>query len=594
MRWIKIIVTILYLLAPVEQAMAQATDALAYETIEPSRIKVGESATLRVTSFGRLKDVALPTVPGLSFEAIGRSQGFDFVNGSAISATFVLIRVTPQFAGVFSIPGLTPTSPSIGLEVVSGNAPNPYAWRSQTPVPAPAPSASLPKGVQLQAGGAAFAHLAIPTRAIYVGEDVPIEIELGLRPGIVTSVNGLPTLNGSDFTLNNLSKQPERRERIIEGSTFVLLSWHSALAAVKPGSFSLSVQTPLSVKISSLSAADRAVVSRMAWPFSQSAYNSIVPKDMTIGTSPSRLTVLPLPTQGKPENFSGAVGDFRVSSDISPASAAAGEPLTLRLHITGAGNFDRVDSSMIDHLDHWKTYPPKSSFTPTDAVGFQGEKVFEQPLIAAQSGEQSIPGLEFSYFNPNTQRYERAQTSPIKVTIAASLASGSLSALTGRESLTARMGATEGLRPDHPLPQASVSELTPLYFRGPFLATATTFALMLAGSWFAVRPNAARATSKAAARVLSQLDAAARAGDSASFFAAARRTLLQTFALRWQMPADQITFAELRARLGTTGEDVERLFALADEVRYSDHRSSGTDYQYWLRLIRGELTGEGW
>jgi hypothetical protein len=139
-----------------------------------------------------------------------------------------------------------------------------------------------------------------------------------------------------------------------------------------------------------------------------------------------------------------------------------------------------------------------------------------------------------------------------------------------------------------------VSELTPLYFRGPFLATATTFALMLAGSWFAVRPNAARATSKAAARVLSQLDAAARAGDSASFFAAARRTLLQTFALRWQMPADQITFAELRARLGTTGEDVERLFALADEVRYSDHRSSGTDYQYWLRLIRGELTGEGW
>ncbi len=86
---------------------------------------------------------------------------------------------------------------------------------------------------------------------------------------------------------------------------------------------------------------------------------------------------------------------------------------------------------MFDHLDHWKTYPAKSSFIPSDVVGNEGEKVFEQPLIAAQSGEQSIPGLEFSYFNPNTRRYESAHTAAIKVTVAASLASGSLTALTG-------------------------------------------------------------------------------------------------------------------------------------------------------------------
>ena len=531
--------------------MAQAYDALAYETVEPSRIKLGESAILRVTSFGRLKDITLPTVPGLVFEQMGRSQGFEFVNGTAVPATFIQIRVTAQFAGVFSIPGLTPSSPSIGLEVVRGDEPNPYTWRSQQPAPPPVPSVSLPKGVQLQAGGAAFVHLTVPTRAIYVGESVPVDIELGLRPGIVTSVNGLPTLKGADFTLNNLSKQPERREQAIDGSTFVVLTWHSALAAVKPGDFSLSVETPLIAKISTLSAADRAVASRLAFPFLQSMYNGIAPKDITIGSSPSQLKVLPLPTEGQPRNFSGAVGDFQVSSDISPASVAAGDPLTLRLHISGAGNFDRVDSTMLEHLDHWKTYPAKSSFTPSDTVGYQGEKVFEQPLIAAQPGEQSIPGLEFSYFNPKTQRYEHAQTPSINVTIAASLASSSLNALTGTQSLSgAPTGFTRGLRPDHPLPQASVSELRPLYFRVSFLAIPTTLALMLAGSWFAVRPNAARATSKAAERVLAQLDAAARAGDTSSFFEAARKTLLQTFAARWQMPADQITFAELKARSG--------------------------------------------
>jgi hypothetical protein len=241
---------------------------------------------------------------------------------------------------------------------------------------------------------------------------------------------------------------------------------------------------------------------------------------------------------------------------------------------------------MFDHLDHWKTYPAKSTFTPSDAVGNEGEKVFEQPLIAAQPGERSIPGLEFSYFNPNTRQYERAQTPAIKVIVAASLASGV--SLDG----AVVTGATRGLRPDHRIPQNQVSELRPLYFRVPFLIIPTTLALLLAGSWFAVRPRAARATSKAAERVLAKLDAAARTGDSSSFFEVAREALLHNFAIRWQMPVDQITVAELKARLGTSGEAVERLFAIADEAKYSDYHSGRTDFQHWLSLIRGQLAGD--
>ena len=43
-------------------------------------------------------------MPGLMFEEMGRSEGFEFVNGTPIPATFIRIRVTPQFAGVFTIP----------------------------------------------------------------------------------------------------------------------------------------------------------------------------------------------------------------------------------------------------------------------------------------------------------------------------------------------------------------------------------------------------------------------------------------------------------------------------------------------------------
>jgi hypothetical protein len=594
-------VMILGLLAPITTANALAMadgladPALAYETIEPSRIRLGDSAVIRVTSLdGYLKSVPLPKLPGLTFELMGRSQGFEFFAGKSTPATYILIRVTPQFLGVFSIPGLTPNSKTIGLEVVSGNEPNPYAYHSPSiPKPLPVAKAPIPKGVELKAGGAAFVQLLVPKRPVYVGESVPVDIEVGIRPGIVTSLNGPPTLTSSDFTLNNLSRTPVRREQNIEGTPFEVLTWHTVLAAVKPGEFTVAVEAPLSIR-NAKSAEDEAFASKLGWPFSQIIYNGVAPKDETVPSPTSELKVLPLPAQGQPKDFSGAVGDFRVSSDISPAGAAVGEPQTLRLHVTGAGNFDRVDSTMLDHLDHWKTYPVKSAFTPKDAIGYAGEKVFEQPLIAATSGQQSIPELAFSYFNPNTQQYEQAHTQPIEVTVAASLADKSSSAPTAAyNSSGGPVGPlSQGLRPDHPRPQNEVSELRPLYFQAPFLAVPTTLALILAGSWLVVRSNPVRVTSKAAERTLARLNSAARSGDIASFLEVARQALQQTLATRWRVSPDQVTGPELRARLGSAGEEFEQLFSLADEAKYSAYKPDAADFQRWLALIHSQLTVE--
>jgi hypothetical protein len=591
-----LIVAIVALLAPSAHAYALADLSLAYETVEPSRITLGESAIIRVTSLdGYLQSIKLPTVTGLTFEMLGRSQGLEFINGQSSPAWYIMIRVTPQFLGVFTIPGLTPKSPTVGLEVVTVGTPNPYAWHSQNPSPQPAPmsKAPVPKGIQLKANGAAFIRMVIPTRAVYVGESVPVDIELGIRPGIVTSLNGPPALSGGEFTLNNLSHQPLRRDQIIEGSQFLVMTWHSALAAVKPGDFSLSAETPLSVRIDTRSAEDKAFAAWLGWPFSQIQYKGAAPKDVTVASPSSELKVLSLPTQGRPGDFSGAVGDFEVSSETSATHVAAGDPLTLRLRIRGVGNFDRVYAPMFDRLDHWKTYPAKSTFTPSDASGNKGEKVFEQPLIAAVAGERSIPVLDFSYFNPNTQHYERAHTQPINVTVSASLADSSLGMPAGGPGSSSALSSqsAHGLRPDHPRPRSSVGELRPLYFQAPFLAVPATLALILAGSLFAVRAQPARATSRATQRTLAQLDAAARSGDPASFFEIAQQALLRTFAARWRMSPDQITSAQLQARLGTAAADIERLFALADEAKYSDYEPAGTDFQRWLELVRGQLAG---
>ena len=599
-HWARVLATIVCLLAPIattnalSMADGMADPALAYEIVEPSRIQMGDSAVIRVVSLdGYLRNVPLPKVPGLTFELMGRSQGFEFYAGKSIPANYILIRVTPQFTGVFTIPGITPNSKTVGLEVVNANDPNPYAYQNPTvPKPVHVAPAPVPKGVELKAGGAAFVQMLLPKRAVYVGESVPVDIEVGIRPGIVTSLNSPPALSSSDFTLNNLSRQPVRREQDIGGTPFEILTWHTVLAPVKPGDFSVSVDAPLSVR-STKSAEDAAFASKLGWPFSQIIYNGVAPKDETVSSPAADVKVLALPGEGQPKDFSGAVGDFQVSSDISPAGAAMGEPQTLRLHVTGAGNFDRVNSTMLDHLEHWKTYPVKSAFTPKDAIGYNGEKVFEQPLIAEASGEQSIPEIGFSFFNPNTRQYERAHTQAIKVAIAGSPAdrlSGAASAAPSAGGILT--GALiQGLRPDHPRTQSEVSDLKPLYFQAPFLAASTALALILAGGSLFVRSNPAGGGSKAAERTLARLSATAESGDSASFFEAAREALLLTFSTRWRLPTDQITATELKARLGVEADDIEQLFRLADEARYSDHKPSTADFQHWLELIRIQLTG---
>src|SRR5579859_5692453 len=117
--WAKVLVVIVALLTPVASVMAAvdttADTILSYATIEPGRIKLGDSADIRVTTlYGTLKSVPLPTVPGLDFEITGRAQGFDFISGRSVPATFIMIRVTPKFAGVFTIPALTPGSKTLG------------------------------------------------------------------------------------------------------------------------------------------------------------------------------------------------------------------------------------------------------------------------------------------------------------------------------------------------------------------------------------------------------------------------------------------------------------------------------------------------
>jgi hypothetical protein len=338
----------------------------------------------------------------------------------------------------------------------------------------------------------------------------------------------------------------------------------------------------------------------------QHFFGATVQKDIKVASAPVELTVSTPPAEGRPLDFSGAVGSFKIASDLSPSTASAGDPLTLRLHVTGSGNFDRVDSTMLEHVEQWKTYPPKSKFKSSDALGYEGEKTFEQPLIASKPGAQTLPGLTFSYFDPATRRYETARTSPLSVTISPALADRALSTseIAAGSAVTPVNQSSSRLRPDHLAADTPANSLVPLYLQPRFLAIPSLLALAFAGGWLRLRGRAAdpnyeasardRALSKAANRVLVQLNEAARAGDTAQFFSSARSALQWMLAARWQVAAGQITTTDVEARLGgeIDGEDIRQLFALADEANYSGHEPATIDFARWTQVVRRRMLGE--
>jgi hypothetical protein len=604
-RWSKVITAFAayVLAASAASGAAVSVDA----AIEPQQIELGDSARLTyfMSGSGTLS-VTLPVVAGLEFRVVGQSRQVQIINGAAIESTSTIVRVTPEVAGIFTIPGPTPKSPPLVLRVNPGNS----GGSSSSPYGAglpglsgAAPGGTSANGIRLTPDGSAFVRLETPKHEIYVGESVPVEIQVGMRDGFVASINGLPKLNNNDFTLNNLSRQPERAARVIDGKSFTVYTWRSLLAAVKPGKYSLTFEAPLTVRMRTRPQRDSLLDDLLGDPFMQNFFSPTIPKNVTVASPEAGFTVLALPAEGKPPGFAGAVGTFKISTDVSSAKSAAGDPLTLRMHVNGTGNFDRVESSMLGADGQWKTYAPKSTFNAADTTGFRGEKIFEQPLIATQPGTRTIPPLNFSFFDPGTRRYETARSSPLSVTVSPAVEGPGNEPPPLASAAGAGAPADEshgGLRPDHAAGKARVDSLIPLYFQARFLAAPSVLALLFGGGWVALRRRENRAKDLQGARdrarlqitqhLLEQMAVAAAAGDPTLFFTSARSALSQSLSARWRTEPEQVSLAEVQTRLEDGDrDDVGEIFSLADEANYSGAHLQATDFERWTEIVRRQV-----
>jgi len=590
-------------------ATGRAANTSVNAALEPSRISLDDAAELTVSvQAGRMVEPELPNVDGLEFALVGKSSSFQSVNGTVTANVSFHYQVSATKPGTFTIPAVkagNTSSKPLQLQVVAGgNGATgqrvPSLGRALQP-----PNVNLPSGndsPDSANGQLAFLRVVTPKQELFVGELVPVQIKAYFRRGMSASLNGLPVLSSDAFTMSKLPKQPEQSQEIVEGRPYTVVTWTTALAPVKAGDYTLNLELPVMVRVQDRSARARGPVGSM---FDDSFFNDffgrVSEKPITLKADLTAIKVLPLPSTDRPEDFSGAVGQFQIRSEATPTSAAAGEPITLKLKIGGTGNFDRVTTAGVKDGAELKTYKPSMRFEPADNAGLQGEKVFEQAVVPQGAGEVLIPATAFSYFDPEARKFVTQKTEPIALKVAAggiSAASVSASPIPTAPSATVAQSKarTDELQPNAVEHGKFVGSLQPIVFRPwyPF-AVATPLGLLGVGLWYANRRARRTAEANDAANgvalreSLDRMDRASQSGAVTTFFVCARHALQERLAQIWQLPPHAVTVAEINARLQDAGVGIRAIFQAADQAAYAGHGSAQIDLSHWRQVVHDQL-----
>jgi BatD DUF11 like domain len=334
---------------------------------------------------------------GLSINFAGTSSRTQILNFQASTVITFTYIVTPIKEGIYEIPpvevsasGKTYRTSSLTLKVIHNDSDN-----------AGSPAAS---------DKPYFAELVIPKESAYVGEQIPIELRFYFNERIQYQPypqGQYPLIDGEGFVTKKYS-EPSEKQFEVDGRPYRVVVYRTALTGVKPGKLELESATQ-SFLISS--------------PFgSRSAPGFVDPFEdyqqqvVDVKTNGASIEIKALPTADRPASFSGAVGDFTLETSVQPTKTKTGDPVSMKVAIKGLGNFDRMEQPTLTRTDGWRTYQPSEETEALDDLGLSAVKTFSYPLVAEKPAKNA-PTVEFSYFDPNAEKYVTLRAAPISVEV---------------------------------------------------------------------------------------------------------------------------------------------------------------------------------
>lgn len=274
----------------------------------------------------------------------------------------------------------------------------------------------------------------------------------------------------------------------------------------------------------------------------------------------AQLVIKPLPLEGRPTDFTGAVGVLRASTRLDTSTARVGDPLVLSVRIEGTGNVRLFPRPSVEVS--WATVVPGTERIRVDTSGalVRGFKEFDFLLTPTRDGAATLPVIRYPYFDPYRAAYAVAETQPADVRVAAG------EPPTG-ESVDEQLEQVP-LREWRHRSTASLAELSPpiRYGTGVLLVLAPIPALVALLS----RARRRRSTSDVERAAVHRREAMPDDDSSAGRARRARRTLLAALAGRlYVAPTELVARVEVERvlrRRGVTRATTGALLTLLDDL----------------------------
>lgn len=365
----------------------------------PSLAEVGEpfSVSYVYRGTGNLEQVQEPKHAGLRLiygPARDQSSQMTIINGKTSSSSSVTITYTflAEKTGTYVI------SPTVAT--VDGKQTTIPGGRVQV---APATNSQGQGGNSAHTRGAGappqFHYVTLPSaRSVYEQQALPVRFRFYASSNFDLKALDPPQLDGfvSEEVPDGGKKQlfidkyQGRDYRAVDLQTLVLFPQRSGTLTITPAKVSVLVPEMNQLRGDDID-----------------ALFGFTPSVEQVFASPSTsITVRPLPSEGKPADFSGAVGSFSLQAQLLTKTPRTNESVTIRLTLQGAGNLKTAISPKVSFPETFEVYDPKETYESTvTASNVQGKKVIEYFAIPQHTGSVTIPPITFSYFDPQQGRY---------------------------------------------------------------------------------------------------------------------------------------------------------------------------------------------
>jgi len=415
------VLTYLFILLPI----LFCTDAIGDEdtvtiSIDKDAISLSGSVRLDVT-FAGVEDMDVPAPPQIdNFEStyLRSSNIVSKVGAKMLRSkrhTYVLM---PKVTGLFTIgpldfshKGNSYRSNQLKLEVRSGAvAYDDVKGRSSSEE-------------RFRAQERAFLLIETEKDRVYINERFPISVNLYYKKGTHLSDIQLPLILHDGFSMGEFGS-PSKTRKTIKAHEYVVISFRNSIFAVRTGEMkfgpaTLNCNLRMS-KSDGLSSAkdyegvlnkikEGGIFQKDLFKDMDEAYQK---RPFRLESTPKSITVLPMPKKGRPNNFSGAVGDFSLSLKVEPSGVIhVGEPLVLYMKISGKGNLAIAAPPRLKKDASFVLYEPVLKEEK------QNYKVFEQTLVPNTAAFKNTPEIEFAFFDPKNKIYRIVTEAPVPVKV---------------------------------------------------------------------------------------------------------------------------------------------------------------------------------